>query len=121
MQAKETIEGNKVIAEYMGAKFIPDGVEFNFTAPFNKFQKLYHNDDVKFRSSWDWLMPVWSKLLNDGIDNCLQGEVTGKKYDKMVKSDWHQICIQALATAEMNMFWTGIIEGINWMKTEKNK
>lgn len=112
MQSKETVSGNKIISEYEGRVIIPDLHEKG-----NPNQ--YHLRELKYRESWDWLMPVWSKLINDSINNRLEGEGTSKKYNDMLKSDWHQICMQGLSTATLNLFWTGIIEGVKWVKNRK--
>src|SRR4051812_21847400 len=54
---------NKVIAEFDGYKFIPhdslNGIKGVFSKP-NK--RLYILEDLKYHSSWDWLMPVVEKI-----------------------------------------------------------
>ena len=58
---------NKLIAEFMGAKFNDEG--------FAKITKITHNgvevltvglieDDFEYDFSWDWLMPVVEKIEN---------------------------------------------------------
>ena len=58
-------ENNKLIAEFMGAKFNDEG--------FAKITKITHNgvevlklkeDDFEYDFSWDWLMPVVEKCFS---------------------------------------------------------
>lgn len=51
---KETIEGNKLIAEFMGW-------EYNSTGFWEETIFDFHKE-LKFHSSWDWLMPVVEKI-----------------------------------------------------------
>ena len=76
MTDKEIIEGNKKIAEFMGATFkdisrvnypkgykeweakFPKGREFNHYGTIGDLISKY----TKYHSSWDWLMPVVAKI-----------------------------------------------------------
>ena len=56
-----TIEGNKLIAEFMGinAKVYSD------TPTITRWQfgnSMLHQEDLEYHSSWDWLMPVVEKI-----------------------------------------------------------
>ncbi len=71
MKEKEVVEynkmiakiadGNRIIAEFMGAKIIPNQGEA-------KIEHFVFDDDrlaiwdLKYNSSWDWLMPVVNKI-----------------------------------------------------------
>jgi len=89
MIEKEILEGNKLIAEFMGARsyesnnyFMDYGLQKN--SPKNmKGQTIIHMSDILYHSSWDWLMPVLNKCyklqkdehtgINTSIkSNCLQ-------------------------------------------------
>ena len=76
MTQEEIITGNKFIAEFMypnakqeyesGEIDIEDGV-------FRKGMLIFeHFDQMRYHLSWDWLMPVYSKAIqeteNDGGD-----------------------------------------------------
>lgn len=69
MNQKEILEGNKLIAEFMGFKRKEDLQGFatfkNWTIePFG-----YFNDEgLKYHSYWDWLMPVVEKVRDS---NCM--------------------------------------------------
>lgn len=63
----DTLEGNKLIAEFMGWQNNGDRY---FDKPNNKTFLLYPNE-MKFNSSWDWLMPVVEKIetFEDSTDD----------------------------------------------------
>lgn len=63
MKEKEINEGNKLIAEFMGAKMI---VENYHGINIIKFSDGDTKDlfGLKFHSSWDWLMPCIGKISN---------------------------------------------------------
>jgi hypothetical protein len=57
----ETIQGNKLIAEFMGKTVYP--ILDTKDGPQWKGEKCdYHNFQLKYRESWDWLMPVVEKI-----------------------------------------------------------
>jgi hypothetical protein len=54
----EIIEGNRLIAEFMGYAVYPDDAQFMCAAMNHIKQK-----NVKpYHSSWDWLMPAFKKF-----------------------------------------------------------
>ena len=56
---------NKLIAEFMGVNIITiDDVRKNKN-PYISSADGYLEDDIKYHSSWDWLMPVISKITKD--------------------------------------------------------
>ena len=68
MTDKEIIEGNKLIAEFMGLNYedVVKDIWYNYQ------QLGYRNSDFMnfpenykfYHSSWDWLMPVVEKIKN---------------------------------------------------------
>lgn len=88
MTQEEILAGNKLIAEFMGGKPRRKGIrdtEFIFQKSFVEEAKLnfeiYDDEpylkitemtrcyvyDMKFHSSWDWIMPVVEKISNTVI------------------------------------------------------
>lgn len=71
MNEQEIIEGNKTIAEFMGGKYArnenltyePKGCWENVEP--NLFTREHPQDyDLKYHSSWDWLMPALIKAVS---------------------------------------------------------
>ena len=60
---QEILQGNKLIAEFMGGKpmggFVKDESELDGYAFKNR---NYMFKELKYHSSWDWLMPVIAKI-----------------------------------------------------------
>lgn len=74
----KTLEGNKLIAEFMGGKHIPatgrsiEVFEFNDQNLRGTFT-VNENDSgyltpLSYDKSWDWLMPVVEKIENLGFE-----------------------------------------------------
>jgi len=65
MNKKEILEGNKLIAEFMVGCEIIEGTVIRKTKYYNfpdHCSTKYLISDMKFHSSWDWLMPVVEKI-----------------------------------------------------------
>lgn len=73
-------EENKVIAEYMGAVVTepyPEHKEYgrSYHFEFNNSEKgkqywpenerTYTNSSIKYHTSWDWIMPVYKKVMDE--------------------------------------------------------
>ena len=72
------MKDNKLIAEFMGYPPMTDAVDdrtiaydiggsiMNINNTHNENDDdVFHPDDMKFHSSWDWLMPVIAKIVKD--------------------------------------------------------
>ena len=57
MKANEILEGNKLIAEFMGVDVD------SYTSYAEELRKCYSESDLEYHSSWDWLMPVVDELM----------------------------------------------------------
>lgn len=63
MTKEEILEGNKLIAEFMGGKFFADTgtiLEQHIVSPSGYAVKCI--DKLKYHTAWDWLMPVVEKI-----------------------------------------------------------
>lgn len=65
METTKITEGNKLIAEFMSIEFKDVGYS-NKMASING--GFYFANELKYHTSWDWLMPVVEKIenLHDG-------------------------------------------------------
>lgn len=70
MEQQEIIEGNKLIAEFMGAEVLSPKTKFTYYdfgdnwSETNSyvFQQKIHDNMLKYHSSWDWLIPIIDKI-----------------------------------------------------------
>ena len=71
------MKDNKLIAEFMGVKTITIDrlksiLKQNREDGFISTPQAYTLDELKYDTSWDWLMPVISKITKD--ERCVENE-----------------------------------------------
>jgi hypothetical protein len=69
MEDKVILEGNKLIAEFMGMEYHWYPKNNYYARPQHTFfegNKIWGIEDLKFHSSWDWLMPVIERIESLG-------------------------------------------------------
>jgi hypothetical protein len=123
MTAQEVLNGNKLIAEFMGYVYI--GGSGLFYVDSNK--QAWAIERVQFHSSWDWLMPVVEKI-----------ESMERKYDtdSKISFRWRveikrqtcyiQYCFTGKgkellidANTKIEAVWVAVVEFIKWFKRWK--
>jgi len=104
---QEIIDGNRFIAEFMGWKF-------------NKERKAYHIpqtlgfpfkgkvEDLKYHTSWDWLMPVVEKIERLGFDFCI---MDGAIFIRRQYDYWETYQI---IPDKKYAVWLAVVEFIKW-------
>ena len=60
MTQEQIIEGNKLIAEFMGAR--PRRLNKHWWTGFAEYPHDIHISSIQYHTSWDWLMPVVEKI-----------------------------------------------------------
>jgi hypothetical protein len=110
MGNNEIIKGNKLIAEFMGGK-----VAYFSITNLAHYRNLPHGrtivfENLKYNSSWDWLMPVVEKIVN--LDTGFSGVTSECFYLKHMM--FHEI-IGSIST-----LWNRVIAFIEWYN-QKNK
>ena len=75
----ELQEKNRFIAEFMGLKFKDDDEYINELIHMKSngiyFEQGYMTSELKYNSSWDWLMPVVNEIYNTGLDEQTTNEI----------------------------------------------
>ena len=66
----EIISGNKLIAEFIGAKETVEGYWIEFPYKIAGHVLACHIKEMSFHLSWDWLMPIVNKIEGIDEDNC---------------------------------------------------
>ena len=124
-----TIEGNKLIAEFMGGKIEqlterhgePMGVVYGERVEFLECYKL---TDLEYHSNWKWLMGVVEKINTMAIDNygemsviiypykCLIGHEGDNEYVASYLMQKYDTLIQIVYNA--------VIQFITWYQNQQN-
>lgn len=65
MTQKEILEGNRLIAEFMGGIYKSDRFVIDDGWVFLPFHNMQQIKRLKYNSSWDWLIPVYNKFTSD--------------------------------------------------------
>lgn len=105
MKEEVIIEGNKLIAEFMGYEYIGgDVMHYPYLRKGDEIIAV-HND-VCYHSSWDWLMPVVHKIT---------GEI---QQDYPLKTT--MITDLAIHTPREDV-WEAVVEFIKWYNSQKQE
>ncbi len=129
-----TKEGNKLIAEFMGAEMPsysvqPDGSIKKCSLVYNGHRVDYiyvmdkwseYGDLFKFHSSWDWLMPVVEKVNN--ICKEIGGPLSNHSKDQEHLPDKHNnpqhwkswIHHSVTLTTDRQLVWQACVDFIQW-------
>lgn len=87
---EEIVTGNKLIAEFMGYKYVHPSGDYSF--------------ELQYHSSWDWLMPVVKK-----IQESYQGE------EHHIKScELYSEIESMLKELKIEWVWQFVIKFIKW-------
>lgn len=129
MEESKVIEGNKLIAVFMGAEMI---APIGHTMRGVKFSKETHGlwvhaaTDLQYHSSWDWLMPCVKKI-ND-ICSEKGGELSNHSRDQehlgnpldnpLHWKSWsyHHVTL----TTDINHVWTACVQFVEWFNTQSS-
>lgn len=106
---KNTTEGNKLIAEFMGLKIITDGISWFDTS----YKPL-----GKYHSSWEWLMPVVQKIDELGFNT--QISRISVKISEILCEDKPIISLVCGDLSQKNnLVWLAVCDFIKWYNKNK--
>ncbi len=113
-----TIDGNKVIAEFMGGIFYPDTNLFVFTKNCQTDKaKRYKPETLKYHLSWDWLMPVVMKIETMGFDVNIKGIVCS--VNRLLETEtFIQLCLGE-KSRKIELVYSVVIAFIEWYNINK--
>lgn len=108
-----TVEGNKIIARFMGATkstVDADSRYLRFTEPqAGTGTYAFYPQDLKYHTSWDWLMPVVEKILNTPP---IKGSVLRGVFL------WENI-VSALELVSIEKVWEAVTQFTEWYNIQK--
>lgn len=108
MSRKEILSGNRLIAEFTGFTYSPtDYLHRDF---FTSQEEMYFPEELKYHSSWDWLMHVVERIW--AITSCrtlfyFEADEKLTIYSNIQSSD---------AKIEI---WGAVVEFIKWYNENK--
>jgi hypothetical protein len=116
----ETVEGNEVIARFLGA-VIPSGKTLTSFLPNIEFcsaievqtkngEYLFRPKDLKFHRSYDWLLPAWVKFR----DLKLNDEDDQERHDALIDRVGRKILYAPISEA-----FTELVSALKWYESLK--
>lgn len=119
MTNKEIIEGNKLIAKFMGAvNEMPKGWILFGCVPewVTEESHFFIPEHFKFHSSWDWLQPIVAKCWN--ITSEFQYD--DEEYLHITEEIFHpDYMLAEFMNADITSIWQRVIEFIEWYNQNK--
>ena len=115
MSEQEIIEGNKLIAEFMGIKQNDFGHWINKNHLLGSQSKLF-DFELKYHSSWDWLMPVVEKIEND-LQDSFNVDIINKNQCEIVRNGNEFICgygFETIYHSKIKAVYYSVVEFIKW-------
>ena len=120
MKTNEILQGNRILAEFMG--FTPLNKEHTvFSSNDFLYEREQENNwfdrDLKFHTSWDWLMPVVEKIESLGYDAFING-----LYCRITDSGLSDFEIESLEVAcKIEAVFSSCIEFAKWYKNQSKQ
>ena len=98
------MKDNKIIAEFMGLTEPFELPQFGTIRPDGEFKTEFNTHQLKYHTSWDWLMPVVEKIkilvMEDDSDELYNSE------------EWDNIT-HTLVQIEIKSVYQAVVEFIN--------
>lgn len=123
MREEEIFEGNKMIAEFMGAIFHKNWTSEIYKEPFDTYEfrvhptefasKFWMPGELRYNREWNWLMPVVEKI--EGLDG---GKYQGVISGKYAKIGWYDE-LSATASTKIEATLNMVIQFIKWYNKEQ--
>ncbi len=125
----EILNGNKLIAEYLGAEILSQGGDGDYTGYYRFPRGTFYCgpavpfEKLEFHSSWDALMPVWSKIKRWGM------EEYGTFWKQSITKDYVEISFERFDSTELfsdhagvdiTAVWKVVVSFIEWYNNKNN-
>lgn len=115
-----TIEGNKLIADFMGYETCTDPDHENDKCYQVPYAKGYHRaKQLQHHTSWDWLMPVVERIEDTKIKRVSNPQVDiiiGDCYISNIDGDFDFI---EIGNDKIQSVWRAVIQFIQWYQTKQ--
>ena len=114
MTNEKIINGNNTIANFVGSRFIKDTF---FPRLVDVEFELMDLDDLKFHSSWDWIMPAWRRLYLKLSESPYSFEI--RIDEKPALEYWYTEMEQPLTKGLIDLAFKKLVEAIKWYNNNK--
>lgn len=110
-------EKNRIIAEFMGVEFTKIGERFMASPTPNEVGSCWE-EQLKYHTSWDWLMPVVEKIESvrneDGyhLIVCIEGTVC------KIQNEDGSIIVDADDVSKMAAIYKAVVQFIEWYNNQ---
>ena len=109
MTTKEILEGNRLIAEFMGVK--PKDVGYSNPMYCIEGRHYFHRE-LRYSKSWDWLMPVAIKCVNINLNEFLILDKDG--FINVLDINFE------IASDPIGYLYEKVLSFINWYQSTKS-
>ncbi len=128
----ETIDGNKLIAEFLGLYVTDFNGTYHFVCKDEQKNKdlnqawLFRLKEAKYHSSWEWLMPVVDKIEGLGYDSRIHNYDSESTYFvdfvDVMNENTEAACVSKHYTEanKIQTVWLAVVEFIQWHNKETN-
>ena len=111
MSNEEILTGNKLIAEFMGGKL--DSHQSKYYYFINKGR---YETELKYNSSWYWLMPVVEKIEASGFDVNIKGITCS--INRICEDETIIQFVLGDRTRKIELVWSVLLEFIKWYNAQ---
>ena len=111
----DIIQGNKLIAEFMGAELegtMKGKLVYGIKGPCSGKTDFYYPSELKYHASWDWLMPVVEKIKELMYDQDMN--VKGSLGNKIKYVTLYTAIFESFQQVDINKTYTAVVEFIKW-------
>ena len=105
-----TTKGNKIIAEFMGLWESEVGYLYN-----PQFEAGFKPEELKYHSSWDWLMPVVEKI--ESLGYCFR--IESNDIFIMDNETSMELIVADDNNSKIDGVWWSCVEFIKWYNQNK--
>ncbi|KYG76413.1 hypothetical protein AWW68_19395 [Roseivirga spongicola] len=135
MQAtnKTITQGNRLIAEFMGAeRYAPNDFDIHGCATLDVTEQegkhFFNPSEMKYHSSWDWLMPVVEKIESinsikdqSTTDYFFQATNFIQNYTASIMSRDNLLIVEAEGEARIDASFNAVVEFIEWYNQDRSE
>lgn len=117
MEQSEIIEGNRLIAEFMGVKIGEDKYSWRpgVQEPLQEYHLAYH-------TSWGWIMPVVEKIEGLGYDSRIMGNNSdGGFLCDFVDLRNDEAACKTSFSSKIEAVWLSCVDFIKWYNSQPVK